>query len=120
MTNRVKIPAKMKLAVDRELGPHLEAHLQSDHLKHIRTAKRRAGRQKSAKKDGHRIIGTFRIYSSDLASVARTGLGEPQAGGWVLLAQTAPGLLVKIDILAAQQGVSCRAGRHRSCGGGNG
>lgn len=100
VSNQVKIPAKMKRALARELNSHLEAHLQSDHLPYIQAAKKRQSKLEATrvKNDGQRVLGLFRIYSSDMAAIARQGLGKLQAGGWVVLAQTKPGLVAKIEI----------------------
>lgn len=100
VSGTVKIPPKMKRALDRELDSHLEAHLQSDHLKYIQAAKKRRAKLDARKvqTDGHRILGLFRIYTSDMATLARQGLGRLQAGGWVVLAQTGHELMAKIEV----------------------
>ena len=100
MTRHAKIPRKMKQALERELHSHVETHLQADHFKHIKVAHAAASRleQGRAKPRAHRVFVSLKIYSTDLAPVARAGLRELQPGGWVLLAETGPDLLTKIEV----------------------
>jgi hypothetical protein len=100
VSGTVKIPSKIKRALERDLDSHLDAHLQSDHLKYIQAAKKRRAKLDAhkVKADGHRILGLFRIYTSDMTTVARQGLGKLRAGGWVVLAQTERELMAKIEI----------------------
>src|SRR5262249_835782 len=99
-TNKTKIPRKLQQALERELHSHIETHLQADHFEHIQAAHAAASRmeQGRAKSRAQRIIASLKIYSADLASVARAGLSELQPGGWVLLAETSPGLLAKVEM----------------------
>lgn len=99
-TNKTKIPRKMKQALERELHSHVETHLQADHFKHIKVAHAAASRleQERAKPRAHRVLASLKIYSADLAPVAHDGLSKLQLGGWVLLAETGPGLLAKVEV----------------------
>jgi hypothetical protein len=95
-----RVPRKMKQALERELHSHVETHLQADHLEHIKVAHATASRlqQRRAQPRAHRVFASLKIYSADLTPLARAGLSELQPGGWVLLAETGPGLLAKVEI----------------------
>ena len=99
ISGTTKIPAKLKRALERELDSHMKTHLQSDHLKHIQAAKKRLAQppRGSAKKERTPRPRSIQDLQSDLAPVARAGLRELRAGGWVLLVQTSPGLLAMVE-----------------------
>jgi hypothetical protein len=98
--NKVRLPTGIRRALAHELDSHLDAHLRSDHLPHIQAAKKRRAKleSKKVKNPEQRIVGLFRIYTCDMATVARQGLSDLHAGGWVVLAQTRPDLLAKIEV----------------------
>ncbi|HEX7287980.1 MAG TPA: hypothetical protein VF532_17465 [Candidatus Angelobacter sp.] len=99
-TPQANVSRKMKQALERELHSHLETHLQADHFAHIRAAKAAVPAKPTwqAKRPAYRILGAMRIYSTTLAPAARAGLSEMQPGGWVLLVQSAGGLLAKVEM----------------------
>jgi hypothetical protein len=99
-SRKPSMPGKMKLVLERELESHVSTSLQSEQLRKIPSADHRVSgiSRKQAKKVGPNILGVFRIFSSGLGPIARSGISEVREGGWVLLALVHPGLLAKIEV----------------------
>jgi hypothetical protein len=101
-SRKTSMPGKMKLALERELDSHVSTSLQSEQLRKTQNAARGIPRssRKAAKKAGPSVLGVFRIFSSGLGPIARSGISELREGGWVLLAVVNPGQLAKIEVQA--------------------
>ena len=91
---------KLRQAVRQDVGSHLDAHLHAPHFEHIRKIHERAnapGRSRSKAKP-HQIWEKLDIYAAILPVAARAGLDQITSEGWILLVESAEGLLTQVEV----------------------
>ena len=98
------IPRKLRQSIGEHLDSHLSAHLKQGPSAAIRGPRNqlRATTDKSAGK--HQIVAAFPIYSTSSGQLARKGINDPQASGWLLLIDSPQGLTSQLEAKASGEG----------------
>ena len=96
------IPRRLRQTLGEALDGHLNAHLAADHFTHPRKLPSRQRRAKSSSRvtPKYEIVAGLPIYSASCGSLARQGLRELQAGGWLLLVKSVQGVSCQVEAQA--------------------
>jgi hypothetical protein len=97
------IPRKLRQSVGERLDSHVSAHLKQRQSTAIREGPQsKVTTNKSAGK--HQIVAGFPIYSTSCGQLARKGINDRQASGWLLLIDSPQGVTLQVEAKASGKG----------------
>jgi hypothetical protein len=98
------IPRKLRQSIVEHLDSHLGAHLKQSQSAVTRGPRpqSRVTTDKSARK--HQIVAGFPIYSTSCGQLARKGINDRQASGWLLLIDSPQGMTSQVEAKASGKG----------------
>ena len=94
------LPGKLRKAVLKHMGSHLDAHLRAPHFEHIRRVHERARRPGAGRRKAksHKILKKLDVYTATLPVAARGGIDQITPEGCVVLAESAEGLCTQVEV----------------------